>query len=82
MEDSQFIEGVFSNKNNQAVFKEEYNHPTTSTFYIKDFFAVSRKKQVAFYVSLRTPLEANFYDLTISAFRSHGGLVEKYEQTL
>ena len=31
---------------------------------------------------MRTPLDANNYDLTFSAFRDHGGLVEQYEQTL
>lgn len=75
LEDSRFIEGINSDRMNKARFEEEYDWPTSSDLYIRNFSSILRSSQVAFYVSLRTPLTADDYTMTISAYRSHGGLV-------
>ena len=69
MEDSLFIEGVNSDNENTAVMVDKYRWPSYSQIYIKNFTSILRSSQLAFYVSLRTPLTANDYTLTISAYR-------------
>ena len=82
IEDSRFIEGIGSNALYTPVFEETYDHPTSSVLKIRNFSEITRTRQIAFYVSLRTPLTAANYNLVLSAFRSHGGLVEKHTQTV
>jgi hypothetical protein len=81
-EDSVFIEGINSDALNTPIFTTSYNWPTSSNLFIKNFSSIKRSSQIAFYVSLRTPLTANTYTLTLSAFRSNGGLAERYTQPI
>lgn len=47
-----------------------------------NFSSVRRSNQIAFYVSLRTPLTANNYNMVLSAYRQGGKLVERHTQTV
>lgn len=78
LQDSVFIEGINSDATHTPVFQATYNWPTSSNVYIRNFSSILRSSQIAFYVSLRTPLTASTYTLTLSAYRSQGGLVEQY----
>ena len=69
------IEGINSDTSHQAVFETEYNHPTNSKVYIRNFTSVNRSNQIAFYLDLKTPLTPSVYNLLLSAKKSHGGLV-------
>lgn len=80
--DSIFIEGVNSDATHTPVFQTSYNWPSSSDIFIKNFSSIYRSSQIAFYISLRTPLTANTYSLTLSAYRSNGGLVERYTQPI
>lgn len=80
--DSTFIEGINSNASYTPVFQANYSWPTASDLFIRNFSSIRRSSQIAFYVSLRTPLTAGTYGLTLSAFRSNGGLVERYTQNI
>lgn len=75
--DSAFIEGINSNASYTPVFQASYSWPTSSILEIRNFSSIKRSSQIAFYVSLRTPLTASTYTMTLSAFRSSGGLVEQ-----
>ena len=62
-------------------FEAKYNRAVPeSILYIKGFSEIRRRDQIAFYVNLRTPLDPADYQMTITAHRSHGGLVEEYSQ--
>lgn len=75
LQDSVFIEGINSDATRTPVFQATYNWPTSSNVFIRNFSSILRSSQIVFYISLRTPLIANSYALTLSAFRSNGGLV-------
>lgn len=80
LNDSVFLQGINSDALHTPSFQSNYSWPTFSDIFIKNFSSILRSSQISFYISLRTPLTANTYTLTISAYRSNGGLVEKYTQ--
>lgn len=80
--DSVFIQGVNSDASHTPTFKASYNWPTYSKIKISNFSSIVRSSQIAFYISLRTPLIAATYSLTLSAYRKNGGLVEQYTQAI
>jgi hypothetical protein len=82
IQDSKFIEGIHSNYYHKAAFKANYTVPTFSILTIHNFSSITRQNQMAFYVSMRTPLTAATYPLVITAFRSSGGIAEQYSQNL
>lgn len=81
LQDSVIIEGIFGSEKATPKFTTEYN-ATTSIIYIKNFTQITKSRQIAFYISLRTPLTANNYTVDITAERSHGGLVENYSTVI
>jgi hypothetical protein len=80
LNDSVFLQGINSDALRTPVFQSSYSWPTSSNIFIRNFSSILRSSQISFYISLRTPLTANTYTLTLSAFRSNGGLVERYTQ--
>jgi|LakMenEpi03Aug12_release.lakeMendotaPanAssembly.Ray.scaffolds.fasta_scaffold406424_2 hypothetical protein len=82
LNDSIFLQGINSDALRTPVFQSSYNWPTSSNIFIRNFSSILRSSQISFYISLRTPLTANTYTLTLSAFRSNGGLVERYTQPI
>lgn len=53
-----------------------------TTLTLTNFSKISKSQQMTFYQPLVTPLSAGTYTLTLSAFRSHGGLAQTYSQTV
>jgi len=83
LEDCSFIEGVGSSTTASPYFEASYNKTIPeSTLYIKGFSQIRRRDQIAFYVRLKTPLNPSNYQMTITAHRSHGGLVEHHTQVV
>lgn len=80
--DSVFIQGVNADAYHSPKFTASYNWPTFSKIKISNFSSVVRSSQIAFYISLRTPLIAGTYSLSLSAYRKNGGLVEQYTQSI
>lgn len=50
--------------------------------FIRNFSQISKESQTTFYLSLRTPLVSNLYNLTITAFKANGKVAEWYTQNL
>ncbi len=73
--DSRFIEGVESSPSNKAKFESVYGWPTFSRVSIKNFSRISKESQLAFYLSLKTPIQNAAYNLTITAFKANGKVV-------
>jgi hypothetical protein len=53
-----------------------------TTLTLGNFSRISKSQQFTFYQPLMTPLSAATYSLTISAFRSHGGLAQRYTKNI
>ena len=82
IEDCRIIEGIASSYSNQAKISAKYNTNIDSKLFINNFSSVSRESQVTFYVSLKTPLNANNYSFSITAYRSNNQMVEYYSQNI
>jgi hypothetical protein len=74
------IEGANSDRLSHPAFFATYQRPTTSKLTLRNFSSISKGSQLSYYVRLKTPLNAGEYDLTISAFKLNGGLVEQYSR--
>jgi hypothetical protein len=80
--DSRIIEGVESSPSRKAKFESVYGWPTFSRVSIKNFSRISKESQLAFYLSLKTPILNSQYNLTITAFKENGKVVEFYTQNI
>ena len=80
--DSRFIEGVESSPSHKAKFESVYGWPIFSRVSIKNFSRISKESQLAFYLSLKTPILNSLYNLTITAFKENGKVVEFYTRNI
>jgi hypothetical protein len=82
LNDSRFIQGISSDFSNTAMFKTVYGWPMSTQVLISNFSQISKQSQLSFYLSLRTPLLANTYNLTITAFKANGKIAEFYTKNI
>ena len=55
---------------------------TKTTLTLTNFHSIPKSSQLAFKQPLVTPLTPSNYQMTISSYRSHGGLAQSYSQTI
>ena len=81
---TKIISGVTSSSANLPQWTAVVNSttPAKTTLTLTNFSKISKSEQLVFYQPLVTPLAAATYTLTLSAYRSNGGLAQTYTQSV
>lgn len=77
------VSGVNSNLKRTPTWTARVNTTTSiSTITLTNFTSILKTTQFTFYLPLITPLAANTYAMTVSAFRKNGNLAQVYTQNV